>query len=152
MGKFFTLEFAVFDDHQLATTGPYSIVRHPSYSGAVVMYAGLVLWHAFPGSYLMESGILDAVLGKVVVSTLVLQSTTIIVALFLRSRDEDDAMHKKFGKTWEEWAKKLLYSIPHDLNLSIFCKPFRDSPRLKPYEDLRTTSKRALEETLYNYS
>ncbi|KNZ77959.1 Protein-S-isoprenylcysteine O-methyltransferase B [Termitomyces sp. J132] len=111
MGKFFTLEFAVFDDHQLATTGPYSIVRHPSYSGAVVMYAGLVLWHAFPGSYLMESGILDAVLGKVVVSTLVLQSSTIIVALFLRSRDEDDAMHKKFGKTWEEWAKKVPYAV-----------------------------------------
>ncbi|KAG6867718.1 hypothetical protein C0993_012002 [Termitomyces sp. T159_Od127] len=111
MGKYFTMNFAVFDDHKLATTGPYSIIRHPSYFGAMVLYIGLVLWHAFPGSFLMESGIFNTVLGRTVAAVLSLQLVTTIVALFLRSKDEDAAMHRVFGDTWEEWEKRVPYAI-----------------------------------------
>lgn len=43
LGRFFTVNVAIADDHHLITTGPYRYVRHPSYTGALVIFFGFGL-------------------------------------------------------------------------------------------------------------
>jgi protein-S-isoprenylcysteine O-methyltransferase len=41
LGRFFTVNVAVAADHHLVASGPYRWVRHPSYSGLVLIFLGL---------------------------------------------------------------------------------------------------------------
>jgi protein-S-isoprenylcysteine O-methyltransferase Ste14 len=41
LGRQFTRNLQVMADHQLVTNGPYRILRHPSYTGAVLMFVGV---------------------------------------------------------------------------------------------------------------
>ena len=43
LGRFFTVNVAIADDHQLITTGPYRYVRHPSYTGTLLVFLGFGL-------------------------------------------------------------------------------------------------------------
>jgi protein-S-isoprenylcysteine O-methyltransferase Ste14 len=40
-GTQFTRNLQVIADHQLVTNGPYRTLRHPSYTGAVLMFVGV---------------------------------------------------------------------------------------------------------------
>ena len=60
LGRFFTYSITVKNDHKIVNTGPYSIVRHPSYTGALMMHWGYGFWFNNPLSYLMFNvGILN---------------------------------------------------------------------------------------------
>lgn len=48
LGRLFTFEMSIRDEHELITDGPYSIVRHPSYTGAVLTLIGIICWHSSP--------------------------------------------------------------------------------------------------------
>lgn len=43
LGRFFTVNVAIAKDHQLVTTGPYRYVRHPSYTGSLLIFLGFGL-------------------------------------------------------------------------------------------------------------
>lgn len=43
LGRFFTVNVAVAADHRVVDTGPYRWVRHPSYSGLLLQFAGFGL-------------------------------------------------------------------------------------------------------------
>jgi protein-S-isoprenylcysteine O-methyltransferase len=43
LGRFFTVNVAIANDHRLIDGGPYRYVRHPSYSGALLAFLGLGL-------------------------------------------------------------------------------------------------------------
>lgn len=43
LGRFFTVNVAIAANHHLIDTGPYRIVRHPSYTGALMAFLGLAL-------------------------------------------------------------------------------------------------------------
>lgn len=43
LGRFFTVNVALAADHRVVDTGPYRWVRHPSYSGLLLQFAGLGL-------------------------------------------------------------------------------------------------------------
>jgi protein-S-isoprenylcysteine O-methyltransferase len=43
LGRFFTVNVSIASDHRLIDTGPYRIVRHPSYTGALMAFLGLGL-------------------------------------------------------------------------------------------------------------
>lgn len=40
LGRFFTVDVAIASDHHVVDDGPYRWVRHPSYTGAIVAFAG----------------------------------------------------------------------------------------------------------------
>ena len=46
LGRLFTFEMSIRDNHELVTDGPYGWVRHPAYTGILLIVAGVVLWHA----------------------------------------------------------------------------------------------------------
>jgi protein-S-isoprenylcysteine O-methyltransferase Ste14 len=43
LGRFFTVNVAIAEDHQLIESGPYRWVRHPSYTGALLAFLGFGL-------------------------------------------------------------------------------------------------------------
>lgn len=43
LGKFFTVNLTLHNDHLLITTGPFRFLRHPSYSGLLLSFVGLGL-------------------------------------------------------------------------------------------------------------
>ncbi|KAF8153145.1 hypothetical protein B0H34DRAFT_662599 [Crassisporium funariophilum] len=112
LGRFFRFEASIQKDHQLITSGPYSIVRHPSYTGLCLSHPGWFLWQFGRGSWVRESGVLNNVIGQLVVvgyAGLVVLGTLALV--LPRMSKEDAALKKKFGKEWEEWARRVPYSI-----------------------------------------
>ena len=43
LGRFFTVNVAVAEDHRVVDTGPYRAIRHPSYAGLLLQFIGLGL-------------------------------------------------------------------------------------------------------------
>lgn len=43
LGRFFTVNVSIAEDHRLVNSGPYRFVRHPSYTGALLAFLGFSL-------------------------------------------------------------------------------------------------------------
>jgi len=43
LGRFFTVDVAIAEDHQLVDSGPYRFIRHPSYAGILLACLGFAL-------------------------------------------------------------------------------------------------------------
>ncbi|KAF9535350.1 hypothetical protein CPB83DRAFT_779236 [Crepidotus variabilis] len=112
LGRFFRYDVSIQKDHQLIKTGPYALVRHPSYAGLLVSIIGWFLWTFSTGSWVRESGILNTKFGKVLLAAYIVAgiSPSLLVTL-PRMHKEDEALKQKFGKEWEAWAAKVPYSI-----------------------------------------
>ena len=65
LGRFLTFEVSIRNGHQLVT-GPYGIVRHPSYAGILLLYIGAILHYSSPCMWLRESAVLDTLLGRMI--------------------------------------------------------------------------------------
>ncbi|CDO72822.1 hypothetical protein BN946_scf185002.g7 [Trametes cinnabarina] len=111
LGKFFTWQMAVQSDHQLVTTGPYAIVRHPSYTGWVLMFAGNFALLLSKGSYFVEAGCWRTRTGQVVASAILAYLASVTVSLLSRMAKEDAVLRREFGSQWEEWAKRTPYRL-----------------------------------------
>ncbi|KAF8894854.1 hypothetical protein BD779DRAFT_1669303 [Infundibulicybe gibba] len=114
LGRLFTYLITVVPDHVLVTSGPYAYVRHPSYTGVVLMLASAAFTHLFShGNYIRECGIMMTPwkwlvwywVGCVLFS---------VVSLRNRGKVEDGLMRKTFGKEWLEYRNNVPYSfIPY---------------------------------------
>ncbi len=93
LGKFFTVQVAIASDHKLVEDGPYRVLRHPSYTGSLMMFLG---WLLYDGNALL--------LGIVLVT---------VLALFVhRIRVEEAALAEAFGDAWREYAKRTWRLVP----------------------------------------
>ena len=108
MGRHFTFEVTVQKDHRLVTSGPYSFVRHPSYTALSMVVLGSIACLLGWGSWLAECGILETtVLGKAFALAWLADLTYVpIVMVFSRVKTEDEMLRRTFGKEWEEWASR----------------------------------------------
>ncbi|KAF5325227.1 hypothetical protein D9619_009717 [Psilocybe cf. subviscida] len=112
LGRFFHYEASIQKNHELIVTGPYSVVRHPSYTGFLLSHPGWFLWQFGAGSWVRESGLWNTVLGKIIVGS---YAHTVIVGtlwtVLRRMKSEDDALKRQFGKKWDAWARDVPYLI-----------------------------------------
>lgn len=81
----------LFSDHQLITSGPFAIVRHPMYAGLMLASVGALL--------------------------LYFTWTTLFFVLFaplitLRARREEHALAIQFGERWRDYCKRVPMFIP----------------------------------------
>ncbi|KAF7329880.1 hypothetical protein MKEN_00251700 [Mycena kentingensis (nom. inval.)] len=112
LGTQFTFELGLVKDHRLITTGPYRFLRHPSYTGAVVVYLGLLVYYASPGSWVMECFIRGGMIGRVFSATYGCMVVFFVTGLLSRVPREDDGLKAKFGEEWVEWAARTNALLP----------------------------------------
>ncbi|KAJ7124611.1 hypothetical protein C8R43DRAFT_899060 [Mycena crocata] len=107
MGRHFTYALSLRDDHRLITTGPYTIVRHPSYTGANMAFLGSALIHMGSGSWWYEGGCKTG-WGKLLAVNYVV-CVGFHVPSFTRGAAEDAYLKGAFGQEWERFAEKVPY-------------------------------------------
>ncbi|KDQ51233.1 hypothetical protein JAAARDRAFT_62643 [Jaapia argillacea MUCL 33604] len=111
LGRFFTFELNIRPEHRLVTSGPYSVVRHPSYSGLLLGGCGVFLCLFSRGSWLRDCGIIENFVAQLVLAMYVLTVGTVYIALVRRIPAEEAMMRKEFGKTWDDWARRVPYKL-----------------------------------------
>ncbi len=111
LGRHFTLELSVLKDHELITSGPYSIVRHPSYTGGLMTVFGAILSRGSHGSWLRESGVLHTRVGAALVGLWVFLACGLGFGASSRVKEEDAFLRKEFGIEWDRWAARVPYRL-----------------------------------------
>ncbi|OSX61090.1 hypothetical protein POSPLADRAFT_1146560 [Postia placenta MAD-698-R-SB12] len=111
LGRFFTYEVTIRNDHQLITEGPYGWVRHPSYTSGIACCVGLGICYGSAGSWLRECRILETLGGKVASWLYVAFVVYGTASLVVRAPLEDKLLRERFGEQWDEWAKKVPYRM-----------------------------------------
>jgi protein-S-isoprenylcysteine O-methyltransferase Ste14 len=93
LGKMFTVDVAIASGHALKTDGMYSIIRHPSYLGLMLIICGIALCQAN-----------------------ILACIVIIIPIFLalnyRIKVEEKALLAEFGEQYEAYQKNTARIIP----------------------------------------
>ncbi|KAG0702113.1 hypothetical protein DFH29DRAFT_999611 [Suillus ampliporus] len=111
MGRHFTHQLTIRKNHSLVTTGPYNIVRHPSYTSSCIASLGISLIFASPGSFMRRSGWLSTYLGRSLLGAWLLQLTLSIVLSRARAFSEDAMLRKHFEEEWDRWSKRVRYRL-----------------------------------------
>jgi protein-S-isoprenylcysteine O-methyltransferase Ste14 len=93
LGSNWSSAVTIKQGHELITTGPYAVVRHPIYTG---MLAGLL------GSAIA----LSEVRGFIAV-------VLIFLVLWLKLRMEEQWMHSQFGETYATYAHQTAALVPY---------------------------------------
>jgi hypothetical protein len=79
-------------DHELVTTGPYGITRHPIYTGLLIAFAGNAL-------------VVGEVRGLIAFAIA-------FAALWRKLRLEESYMHEQFGQTYVDYQSKVSALVP----------------------------------------
>ena len=111
LGRQFTFTLSLKNEHKLVTDGPYSIVRHPSYLGAILYCVGNVVFVMGPGSVWFEHRLWLHPVGALAVLSWVALNLSIMTLMVWRTTDEDAALRGEFGEQWDLWAKKTPYKL-----------------------------------------
>ncbi|KAJ7751808.1 hypothetical protein DFH07DRAFT_745298 [Mycena maculata] len=103
--EFFTFDLTIHANHKLITDGFYGHVRHPAYTGSLLMTAGLSFTHLTRGNWATECGpLMVPFLGPMIGTFWFLW--TLAVGLS-RVNAEDAQMRKMFPQEFEAWAAKV---------------------------------------------
>ena len=94
LGKFFSAVVGIQKDQQVIEKGPYKYVRHPSYTGALIIFIGLGL----------------ALQSWAAVITLIL---LFIIAYGYRIYVEEKALISELGEQYIEYKKRTKRLIPY---------------------------------------
>ncbi len=93
LGRFFTVNVAIVKDHRVVDNGPYTYVRHPSYTGVFLAFTGL---------------------GLMLFNWLALLVITVpVFAMFLwRMNVEEHALKQALGSDYEAYMKRTKRLLP----------------------------------------
>ncbi len=93
LGRFFTVQVAIANDHRLIEQGPYKLLRNPSYTGSLLMFVGFGLCI---GNWL----------------TLIVMLTPVVAVFGWRIHVEEAALSEAFGDAWHAYAKRTWRLVP----------------------------------------
>ncbi|KAG6331080.1 hypothetical protein ID866_8010 [Astraeus odoratus] len=111
LGDLFTFTLTVRPGHKLITHGPYSIVRHPSYSALICSIMGIVIMQASNTSWMRESGTFRSVLVELLVPIWIFSMTIVTLCVCVRMKEEDRMMEVMFKDEWMSWAGRVRYRL-----------------------------------------
>jgi protein-S-isoprenylcysteine O-methyltransferase Ste14 len=122
LGRHFTLELTLRPTHKLITAPPYDIVRHPSYTGGLLVTLGAALAFCVPvdgwfrAHWLAKLSspqlpFVERALGLGITGLLGGIFGLGVVQAFSRTQSEDRMLHERFGKDWDKWSTRTPYKL-----------------------------------------
>jgi protein-S-isoprenylcysteine O-methyltransferase Ste14 len=93
LGKHFTPTIQLQQDHDLITAGPYSIIRHPSYLGALLAIVGIAIFF-------------NSLIGTIAACI------AMMIAYVVRIDAEEKALESLFGSKYQEYQQRTKKLIP----------------------------------------
>jgi protein-S-isoprenylcysteine O-methyltransferase Ste14 len=93
LGRNWSRSVTIKQDHELITTGPYALVRHPIYTGILAGFAGTAIALA------QVRGVIAFVL--------------VFVVLWAKLRMEEKWMRSQFGETYSTYAHQTAALVPY---------------------------------------
>ena len=93
LGRFFTPDVAIATDHRLIASGPYRFIRHPTYTGFILILSGLGLSFGNLASLVV-----------IVMPTL--------ACLLWRIRIEEQALAEAFGEQYHSYVQRTKRLVP----------------------------------------
>lgn len=105
LGQMFTFDLTIHPEHSLITNRFYAYVRHPAYTGSLLLVGGLTFSHLTKGSWLTECGPLTSSgWASFVWASWWLWTICVGVS---RAQAEDLQMKKLFKDEWEVYATRV---------------------------------------------
>jgi len=95
LGRNWSRSVTIKQDHELITTGPYAVVRHPIYTGILIGFLGMAI------AISQVRGFIAFVL--------------VFLALWLKLRMEEQWMRSQFGETYATYARRTAALVPYVL-------------------------------------
>jgi len=93
LGKFFTVDVTIRDNHKIKQDGLYRIIRHPSYTGMLLSFIGLGIS-------------INNWISLLTISILV------TIAMLYRIKIEERALKDQFGSEYSDYMKRTYRLIP----------------------------------------
>ena len=93
MGRFFSKRLNLIEGHKLVTHGVYKYVRHPSYTGSILLWLGFTL-------------LLNSILGFAAMLPLV-------ILILIRIPFEEKMLINRFSLHYIEYVKRTKKLIPY---------------------------------------
>lgn len=109
--KSFTFELSLREDHKLITDGPYSVVRHPSYSAGFILLWGGVVFFLGRGSWWAVCGVPSHGPLFWLGASFVAFAAAFMYSLFPRCTLEDGVLREHFKEEWYRWKKGTPYRM-----------------------------------------
>ena len=94
LGRFFSTSVRIVEDHRVVEKGPYRLVRHPSYTGLLILFIGLALAVQSAGALLVLLGVFTVSFGY-------------------RIRVEEKTLLSELGDSYADYMKRTKRIIPH---------------------------------------
>ncbi|KAF8161686.1 hypothetical protein B0H34DRAFT_653990 [Crassisporium funariophilum] len=105
LGQMFTFDLTIHPEHKLITSRFYAYVRHPAYTGSLLLVFGLAFSHFTRGSWMTECGPLRPA-GSAIVVWALWWLWTFCVGIS-RADAEDRQMRKLFTEEWDAYAASV---------------------------------------------
>lgn len=93
LGKLFTVDVTIRENHQLKTDGPYQYLRHPSYAASLLSFIGFGIS--------LNNWI-----------SLLLVTVAIVTVFIIRIRIEEKVLIEQFGEHYIRYKKEVKGLIP----------------------------------------
>jgi protein-S-isoprenylcysteine O-methyltransferase len=93
LGKMFTVDVAIQEDHRLIQAGMYKFVRHPSYTGLLIEFLGLSVYF---GTWICLAVVMVPIIG----------------ALLYRIHCEERLLAEEFGEVYQNYRARTKAIIP----------------------------------------
>lgn len=113
LGRLFTFVLRIRPDHKIVRSGPYGIVRHPSYTGLYMEFFGFLLLiqsGATVAHFLSRASLKPYFVAPWIVSAL-------LTYLFLhgyfgeRMKQEERMLATEFGNDWDTYTGDVPYRL-----------------------------------------
>ncbi|KAG8214284.1 hypothetical protein J3R82DRAFT_7429 [Butyriboletus roseoflavus] len=101
LGQLFTFDLTILPDHKLVTSGFYGYVRHPSYTGSLLIVIGTAFSQLTPGSLALECSVLGPIGSGILCTVWWMWALSVGVS---RAIAEDKELQKLFGSEWDAYA------------------------------------------------
>lgn len=110
MGQFFTFNITIKEKHRLVIDGPYAFIRHPGYTGNLLITLAAPLIQVGRGTWVTEGNILSTWWILFFVPWLLIATYTVI-SLHLRIPVEEKYLSQIFKEEWDEYQRRVPYRL-----------------------------------------